>query len=172
MASKKSSSAPSAYGISTRRRCHAVRGRVERVQQLHAMRRPLVAEWHSVVTTFAAKKMVAEDVSIPAVSGLPRRSRQRGEADSPSRSGRPTPSPRTRSSLSDSWCENEMFGVLGTAVDAPKLGVVRGLENDGAPAMIVVSKISGAIVSIQREGAEGAAALLEADGMEVIKQQH
>lgn len=62
-----------------------------------------------------------------------------------------------------------MFGVLGTAVDAPKLGVVRGLENDGAPAMIVVSKISGAIVSIQREGAEGAAALLEADGMEVIK---
>ena len=35
--------------------------------------------------------------------------------------------------------------------------------------MIVVSKISGAIVSIQREGAEGAAALLEADGMEVIK---
>ena len=61
------------------------------------------------------------------------------------------------------------FGILGTTVDTPALGTVRGLENNGAPALIVVSKSSGAIQSIQRTDAVAAAAALEATGVAVFR---
>ena len=67
-----------------------------------------------------------------------------------------------------SHSSGDTFAVLGTAVDAPSLGVVRGLE-DAQPALVVVSKTSGVIESIQRTGAVAAAAALEQDGVEVIR---
>ena len=50
----------------------------------------------------------------------------------------------------------DTVGVLGTVVDAPKLGVVRGLENNGAAALIIISKSTGIIQSIQRTDAASA----------------
>ena len=63
----------------------------------------------------------------------------------------------------------DTVGVLGTVVDAPKLGVVRGLENNGAAALIIISKSTGIIQSIQRTDAASAAAALEKEGVEVIR---
>ena len=46
----------------------------------------------------------------------------------------------------------DTVAVLGTAVDAPSLGAVRGLEDNGAPALMVISRSMGAIQSVQRSG--------------------
>ena len=57
-----------------------------------------------------------------------------------------------------------VLAVFGTLVDAPRLGVVRGLDT---PALIVISRTNGKIVSVQRDAeAASAAAALEARAAE------
>jgi len=61
------------------------------------------------------------------------------------------------------------FAILGTTVDAPSLGVVRGLADNGAPALVVIETSTGIIQSVQRSGAADAAAALEAEGVRVVR---
>ena len=61
------------------------------------------------------------------------------------------------------------FAILGTTIDTPSLGVVRGLADNGAPALVVIEKSTGIIQSVQRSGAADAAAALEAEGVQVIR---
>ena len=64
----------------------------------------------------------------------------------------------------------ETTAILGTCVDAPSLGRTRGLEDDGAPTLIVVR--GSVIEEVTRgAGAADAAAKLEASGVEVLRLQ-
>ena len=56
--------------------------------------------------------------------------------------------------------KGDAVAILGNVVDAPALDVVRGLTG---PTLIVISRSSGKIVSVQRDSdAPSAAAALEA----------
>ena len=61
----------------------------------------------------------------------------------------------------------DTVALLGNVIDAPKLGFVRGLDG---PSLIVISRSSGKIQSVQRDSeATNAASALEATGVEVIR---
>lgn len=66
-----------------------------------------------------------------------------------------------------SLAQGDTVAILGTIVDTPSLGVVRGLNG---PSLIVVSRSKGKIVSVQRDAdSTAAAAALEATGVEVVR---
>jgi guanine deaminase len=69
--------------------------------------------------------------------------------------------------VNQSAAQGDTVAILGTAVDAPSLGVVRGLDTQ---TLIVVSRSTGKIVSVQRDAdAPAAAAALEAAGVELVR---
>jgi len=68
-----------------------------------------------------------------------------------------------------SGMQSVSFAILGTTVDTPSLGTVRGLADNGAPALVVVERSTGIIQAVHRSGVEEEAATLEAQGVDVVR---